>query len=113
MIRFDSNLTEQDIRKILANIGFTEESDITKKAGNLSGGELAKLTFAMVTYGNIDLLIIDEPTNNLDLNTKESIAKIISKFSGTIVIVSHDRDFLNSININNRYEIRNKELNLV
>lgn len=88
-----------DVRKHLARFLFTGTPDVGKKAGLLSGGEIARLAMAMVVAIPIDLLILDEPTNNLDPLSIDEIEDAISEFEGGIVAISHDLSFLRAIGI--------------
>jgi ATPase subunit of ABC transporter with duplicated ATPase domains len=85
--------------------------DINKKAVELSGGETARLAFAIATSSEVDLLVLDEPTNNLDIETIEVIVDALVGFKGTLVIISHDIAFLKRINIEEVFEIKNRSLN--
>ncbi len=64
----------------------------------LSGGELARLAIAMITIAQIDLLILDEPSNNLDLETVDQMVKALNAYQGGLLTISHDLDFLSRIN---------------
>lgn len=85
---------EHTIRTILGNVGLTGEN-VYKRVSDLSGGERAKLKFAqlMLSYGNV--LLMDEPTNHLDLPTKEALDDALREYTGTLLVVSHDRYLLN------------------
>lgn len=100
----------ENARKVLGNLSFPMDYDINKIAGDLSGGETARLAFAIATSSEVDLLVLDEPTNNLDIETVEVIATALKEFRGTILIISHDIAFLKKINIENVYEIKDKSL---
>ena len=91
-----SNESKTMIRKHLAKFLFFE-NDIYKKIQDLSGGEKVRFTFAKFVLKKYDLLIMDEPTNHLDLKTKEELEKVLQQYKGTIIVVSHDRYFLNQI----------------
>lgn len=106
----NKELPYQEIRKYLGNFLFLTEDDVNKKAKVLSGGEVARLAFTMVTTGNIDLLILDEPTNNLDINTIEAITNALIDFKGAIILISHNQTFINDIGINKKYLIKEKVL---
>lgn len=93
----ETSLTE--IRKHLARFLFTNTTEVNKKAELLSGGEVARLAIAMVVAMPIDLLVLDEPTNNLDPSSIEEIEDAISEFEGGIVVISHDLSFLKAIGI--------------
>lgn len=92
--RFPS-ITQTTARSILAKMLFTAE-DMDKLVSSLSGGERAKLAFAIVIAEKSNLLIFDEPTNHLDLLSREALEKGINEFEGTIIYVSHDRYFMNA-----------------
>lgn len=102
--------TQETAKRVLASLNLKSDPDFKKKAGQLSGGELARLTLATEVLRNLDLLILDEPTNNLDIESKETIIKILSFFPGSVLAVSHDIDFLNRIRIDKAFVIKNKEL---
>jgi len=110
MQKVNPDLTYEQIRKQLGNLLFYKEDDIKKKALILSGGETARLAFAMITAASIDLLVLDEPTNNLDIATIESVIDALKKFNGAIVVISHNIDFLSQIGINTALIINNKKL---
>ncbi|MEI5908750.1 ATP-binding cassette domain-containing protein [Bacillus spongiae] len=94
-VKSKSSLPEYLIRVILARLGFFE-GDMMKSISNLSGGERVKLAFAKLLVGDYNLLILDEPTNHLDLYAMEALEGLIKDYPGTIVFVSHDRQFINN-----------------
>ena len=96
---YNTNLSDEEIRRQLARFLFYREEDVHKKAAILSGGETARLTLAMVTAGQIDLLVLDEPTNNLDIETLDAIADALEDFQGALIVVSHNIHFLERIGI--------------
>lgn len=95
------------IRDILAAFLFRGE-DIDKKVKVLSGGEKSRLAMIRLMLEPVNFLILDEPTNHLDMRSKEILKNALINFDGTVVVVSHDRDFLDGL-VNCIYEFRNKK----
>lgn len=95
------------IRDILAAFLFRGE-DIDKKIKVLSGGEKSRLAMIRLMLEPVNFLILDEPTNHLDMRSKEILKNALIKFDGTVIVVSHDRDFLDGL-VNCIYEFRNKK----
>lgn len=87
---------ESVARIVLARLLFFE-SDMKKPAGVLSGGERIKLAFAKLFVSQVNLLILDEPTNYLDLLSIEAIETMFSEYQGTLIFVSHDREFIRKV----------------
>lgn len=85
---------EQKARQILAGFEFYKE-DVDKKVRMLSGGEKMKVKLAELLQKEINTLIFDEPTNHIDIPTKEVLEEAIENFDGTLLFVSHDRYFIN------------------
>jgi ATP-binding cassette subfamily F protein 3 len=96
------------IRDILGAFLFSGE-DIDKPVKVLSGGERARLSFACLLLEPVNLLILDEPTHHLDMISKNILKQALLKFNGTIILVSHDRDFISGLTTKT-YEFRDKKI---
>lgn len=94
---------ESEIMTILHGFGF-EDEDLERNVSSFSGGEKTKLAFAKLLLSKPDLLLLDEPTNHLDLKTIEWLENYLSKYKKAMVIVSHDRVFLDKV-CNVTYEL--------
>ena len=92
------------LRDILAAFLFKGE-DIDKKVAVLSGGERARLAMAKLILNPYNLLALDEPTNHMDIRSKDILKQALKSYDGTLIIVSHDRDFLDGL-VDNLYEFR-------
>ena len=88
------NQPEQKARQILAGFQFYKD-DVCKKVKNLSGGEKIRVKLAILLQQKINTLIFDEPTNHIDIPTKEVLEDALTNFNGTLIFVSHDRYFIN------------------
>ncbi len=89
-------MTDGEIRSVLAKTGLKSEH-VTKKMKELSGGEKTKARLALMTLKKSNILIFDEPTNHLDVKAKEVLYKAISDFPGSVILVSHERDFYDGL----------------
>ena len=87
---------EPDRRKLLGSFGLVGEV-ANQAPDSLSGGERARLSLAMLAAGRANLLVLDEPTNNLDPASVEAVGAMLSRWPGTIVAVSHDRPFVEAL----------------
>lgn len=92
------------LRDLLAQFLFRGE-DIDKRVGVLSGGERARLGMAKLMLQNYNLLALDEPTNHMDIKSKDILKQALKSFDGTLIVVSHDRDFLDGL-VDKLYEFR-------
>ena len=92
------------LRDILGAFLFKGE-DIDKKVAVLSGGERARLAMAKLILKPYNLLALDEPTNHMDIRSKDILKQALKAYDGTLIIVSHDRDFLDGL-VDKLYEFR-------
>ena len=92
--KYETAVHEQRARQILAAFQFYKD-DVNKMVKNLSGGERIRLRLASLLQQNVNCLVFDEPTNHIDIPTKEVLEKAIEDFDGTVIFVSHDRYFIN------------------
>lgn len=95
----DSGLTEYELRRFLGSFLFTGE-DIFKKVENLSPGERARISLAKIALTKANTLLLDEPTNHLDPMTSIIIADTFKDYEGTMLVVSHNLEFVDNLNIN-------------
>ena len=96
------------IRDILGAFMFGGEAS-DKKVKVLSGGEKTRLAMIRLLLEPVNLLILDEPTNHLDMKTKDILKQAIKDFNGTVIVVSHDREFLDGL-VDKVYEFGNKRI---
>ena len=92
----DPDWVENDVRDLLARFGLRGEIAF-QTVGQLSGGEKAKAALARLCATSANLLVMDEPTNHLDIWSREALERSINEFEGTVLVVSHDRYFLNQV----------------
>ena len=95
---FYPKLDDTKIRTLLAQYAITNELTI-KPMKQLSGGEMTKVRFAILSLKRSNLLILDEPTNHLDRLAKESLFNAISHYPGTVILVSHEKEFYQKLNM--------------
>jgi len=96
------------IRDLLGAFMFSGEA-VEKKVSVLSGGERTRLAMVKLLLEPVNLLVLDEPTNHLDIRSKELLKQAVKDFEGTVVVVSHDREFLDGL-VDKVYEFRNKQM---
>ena len=95
-VMVESIYEERFVRLLLARLLFKGDS-VYKKVGILSGGEKVKASFAKIICSDFNLLILDEPTNYLDLYSLEVVEEVLREYEHTLLFVSHDRRFINSV----------------
>ncbi|MCE1273370.1 MAG: ATP-binding cassette domain-containing protein, partial [Chlorobiales bacterium] len=100
-----SSEAQRKVRDILGCFLFSGDA-VEKKTGVLSGGEKSRVALAKILLQASNLLIMDEPTNHLDMRSKEMLIDSLENYDGTLLIVSHDRYFLDSL-VNKVFEIKN------
>mgnify|MGYP006273179925 CR=1 FL=1 len=105
----ETAVTNSKARDMLASFLFTGE-DVFKKVKQLSGGEKSRLRLLQLMSGNYNFLILDEPTNHLDLPSREVLEDALKDYQGTVLIVSHDRYFLDKV-VDYIYELEAQKLN--
>ncbi|MGX8249209.1 ATP-binding cassette domain-containing protein, partial [Escherichia coli] len=90
------NEDEQAVRSILGRLLFTQD-DIKKPVKVLSGGEQGRMLFGKLILQKPNVLVMDEPTNDLDVETLELLEEVLCNYKGTVLMVSHDRAFLDNV----------------
>lgn len=98
------NMTTTEIRNALAAFLFTGE-DVFKHISTLSGGERCRINLLKLMLSKANFLLLDEPTNHLDIMSREALEDAITDYDGTIIVISHDRYFLNKV-INKIFELK-------
>ena len=108
MIDSANESNRSKVRDILGSFLF-QGDDVEKYVRVLSGGERNRLALAKLLLQPFNLLVMDEPTNHLDIKSKNVLKQALIKFDGTLILVSHDRDFLQNLT-NKVYEFKNKNI---
>lgn len=104
-----TNVPEQQKRKVLGQMLFVKD-DVGKDILSLSGGEAARLLLAKMILESPNFIILDEPTNHMDLETTEALADALANYKGTVLFVSHNRHFVNKIATRILYFASNQKL---
>ena len=102
-------MTMQDARSLLAKFGL-EADDVERPVAELSPGERSRAELALLTARGTNFLILDEPTNHLDLAAIEPLEQALSEFDGTLLVVSHDRRFIDRVGLTRTVELRRGRL---
>jgi len=92
----DPSITEQTMRDLLGRFGLSGDI-MHQRVGDLSGGERSRAALARLVAASVNVLVLDEPTNHLDIWACESLEEALKGFEGTVIVVSHDRYFLNQV----------------
>src|SRR4029078_264827 len=92
-----AHLTDTELRRILGAFLFSGD-DVNKPAGVLSGGEKTRLALAMLVTSAANVLLLDEPTNNLDPASREQVLDALRRYTGAIVLVTHDEGAVEALN---------------
>lgn len=95
-----------DIRIHLNDFLFRKNEEVAAKVSTLSGGEKARLSLAQIAAITPKLLILDEMTNNLDLETREHVIQVLQNYPGAMLVISHDADFLTAIGVTDWYDLK-------
>lgn len=98
-----------EISRVLKGLGFLEE-DFNKIISTLSGGQKTRVSLCKLLLRNPDILLLDEPTNHLDLEAIEWLEEYLKNYKGTVLVISHDRFFLDTVT-NNTFEVINGHVN--
>lgn len=94
-----------ELRRHLNDFLFRKNEEVNSIVAKLSGGEKARLTLAQIGAHTPKLLILDEITNNLDLETRGHVTEVLKNYPGAMLVISHDADFLKAIGIDDYYAI--------
>lgn len=113
LMEYHKSITESHAKEQLGKFQFKTESEMKKLSKNLSGGEMVRLIMAMITSFPIDLVILDEPTNNLDVETVDVLITALNNFRGAVMVISHNIDFLTRINVKTAYLIKDKKFKVM
>ncbi|HVV68602.1 MAG TPA: ATP-binding cassette domain-containing protein [Gammaproteobacteria bacterium] len=100
-----TNHSHIEIRRHLADFLFRSKEEVNAPISQLSGGEKARLSLAHIAAQTPELLLLDEVTNNLDLETRQHMIEVLKHYPGALIVIAHDMDFLDAIAIEDYYEI--------
>ncbi len=108
----DLTWSHAEIRRHLNDFLFRKNEEVNALVSTLSGGEKARLSLVQIAAKTPKLLILDEITNSLDLETRDHVIQVLKNYPGVMVVISHDEDFLKAIHVSVFYGIENKILNM-
>lgn len=106
VLKLAPHLTKVEIRRHLNDFLFNKDEEVDAATRSLSGGEKARASLALIAIKTPKLLILDEITNNLDIKTKEHVKQVLKLYPGAMMVISHDEEFLEDIEINEYYQIK-------
>lgn len=109
---FPAGRDQQMIRSKLAGANIPEE-DLVKRMSELSYGQRVKIRFLQLMLSSYDLLILDEPTNHLDISTREALEMMLQQYEGALLVVSHDRRFIEQIGVLTQWNIKDSEMEVI
>ena len=107
----DVSITEQDARSIMGRLGLRDDKPL-RLVGDLSGGEKARVALSMFGLKPNNLLMLDEPSNHLDVACMEALSEALSEWEGTLVVVSHDKAFCETIGFTHVGTVQDGEFRL-
>lgn len=93
---YDCYGAEDTLLELITNMGIDSDM-LDMRLQHLSGGQKSKVAFTRLLYSMADILLLDEPTNHLDITTKDYITRYLNRYKGMVLIISHDKDFLNKV----------------
>lgn len=96
----------EEVRKHLNDFLFRKNEEVNAHVSTLSGGEKARLSLAQIAAKTPKLLILDEMTNNLDLETRDHIIQVLKMYPAAMILISHDENFLKQVNVDQFYQIK-------
>jgi ATP-binding cassette subfamily F protein 3 len=108
LLQSETHYTELELRTVLGSFLFSGD-DVYKKIQNLSGGEKARVALAKTLISKANFLVMDEPTNHLDISSVDILASALQQYKGSLIMVSHDRQFIEAI-ANKIWYIENKKI---
>lgn len=104
--------SEEEVRRHLSDFLFRENEEVMQLPSNLSGGEKARFSLSLIAAKTPRLLLLDEITNNLDLETKEHTIQVLRGYPGAMIIVSHEEGFLHAISVDHVYTMTDGKLSV-